>query len=132
MILDQIFSDNVHLTPLGELFVGAYTFGEIFNQNPGGHPIPEGISETTGMALLTLAWELVMEYNNYNNLGTGKNHSMSACRTHIAENVCEYYWAGIFNQPQFVASCQAHFGQEVDGNPFRSNDPEWINWPTPN
>lgn len=126
--LNAIFQDAVHLTPLGELFVGAYTYSEIFGQSPEGYPIPANLPAETGNALLALAWQLVQEYHSF---GNRHSRNMDACRSHIENNVCENYWDGIFNRPEFVAGCQSFYGQEIDGNPFRYDDPVWQDWPAP-
>lgn len=127
-ILDAIFSDNVHLTSLGSLYVGAFTYASMFHKFPEGASIPEGASAETVDALLTMAWSNVEAYAARPDGGT---HTMETCREHVSSNVCPVFWGAMFDQPGNVAGCQGFFGGENPGNPFRWPDPDLEVWPAP-
>ncbi len=127
-MLDTIFSDDVHPTELGDLFVGAFTFGEIFGQTPEGSSIPEGINLATGEYLLELAWSLVQQYHNRDD---GGSHSMAACRTHIVDYICEDFHTYFSDNAQHVPGCLNYYGSNTNSNPFRWPDPNLDHWPIP-
>ena len=128
-ILDAIFSDDVHLTPLGSHYVGAFTYASIFHKFPEGADIPDGVAASTSQALLAMAWEQVEAYAAR---ADGGVHAMEACRDHVSENVCPTFWGAMQGQPGNVAGCQGFFGDgDAAGNPFRWPDPDLMVWPAP-
>lgn len=126
-VLDQIFSDDVHMTPTGSLFTGAFTYSVVFGQDPSQTQIPDGVSQDTGRALLTMAWDLSQQYGA---LPAQGSHEMSACRTHIAATMCEPFWSYFSDRAELVTGCRSYFGSETD-NPFHWPDPDRRVWPTP-
>jgi len=127
-ILNQIFSDNVHLAAIGQLYVGAFSYSEIFGQPPSGFTIPDDVSQETGEALLEMAWRLTQEYKAR---GNSHSHDMGACRDHISNNICEPYWTYFFGRDDRVSSCRSFFGNERAGNPFTDDMSNWKVWPIP-
>lgn len=129
LVADLVFRDNVHLTDLGEFFIGAFTYAQLFDKNPKNTFIGTVLPNDTGKALLAMAWELHQEYKIMKNQGV---QNMAACRTHIAKNVCGPLWTEIKNDPSKVASCKSMFGDENHKkNPFRWPDPNRMVWPSP-
>jgi hypothetical protein len=127
-ILNQIFSDNVHLAAIGQLYVGAFSYSEIFGQPPSGFAIPGDVSQETGEALLAMAWSLTQEYRAR---GNSHSHDMAACRDHISNNICEPFWTYFFGRDDQVSSCRSFFGNEGADNPFTNDMSNWKTWPTP-
>ncbi len=128
-VLDAIFSDNVHLTPLGSHYVGAFTYASIFHKFPEGADVPDGVSAATSQALLAMAWEQVGAYAARSDGGV---HAMDACREHVRDDVCPTFWGAMLGQPNNVAGCQSFFGGgDQPGNPFRWPDPDLEVWPSP-
>lgn len=126
-VLDQIFSDDVHMTPLGSLFTGAFTYSALFGQDPSQAQIPEGIAEGTGRAMLVMARELAQRYRALPAQGT---HEMSACRAHITTTMCEPFWTYFSDNAGAVQGCRNYFGSTTD-NPFQWPDPTRKIWPAP-
>jgi hypothetical protein len=127
-ILDQIFSDNVHLTDIGGFFVGAYSYNQIFGKQISSAAIPSGISNDTGSAIIQLAWNVYSTYRSSSNQG---EHEMSSCRQHMVDNVCGPFWGDFRNDPGGIPSCTNFFGQNGNGNPFTWPDPNLEIWPDP-
>ena len=126
--LSVIFSDNVHLTSTGDLFVGAFTFGEIFGQTAEGTNIPSDVNTATGEYLLELAWSLVQQYHNRENNGI---HTMESCREHISTNTCPPFWSYFSGRDDLVPNCQSYFGNASGSNPFKWPDANMVTWPLP-
>lgn len=127
-ILDQIFGDNVHLKPIGKLFIGAITYAEIFGRSPENASIPGEVSKETGKALFEISREIVTSYHTYR---TNVIHDMSVCRAHIENKICEPYWTKLLNKPEHLDECRSYFGGETSGNPFRWPDSALKVWPAP-
>jgi hypothetical protein len=58
---EALFSDDVHLSPLGSYFVSLVVFATLFERSPAGAAVPPGLDVTVARALQPLAWTLVSE-----------------------------------------------------------------------
>jgi hypothetical protein len=58
-VLDKIFHDQVHLTPLGSYYLALGTYAATFRRPPEGAWAPEGMDATLAASLQKLAWEAV-------------------------------------------------------------------------
>ncbi|WP_232379654.1 hypothetical protein [Polyangium fumosum] len=126
--LDRIFSDNVHMTPLGAYYLALVTYASIFRASPVGAAVPAGIDAAPVADMQRIAWDFV---RNYYSQPTPGEHTMEECRTHISQNVCASFWT-LTNQPNNIASCQSDFANaNAAQNPFRWPDPQMKLWPDP-
>ncbi|HZH13965.1 MAG TPA: hypothetical protein VE057_06360 [Archangium sp.] len=128
--LDMIFSDNVHLTPLGVYYLAAVHHASVFRDSPAGAAGPSGANAATVQALQSIAWNFVSTYYARPDAGT---RTMEDCRTRIPRDVCPGFWA-LRGSPGNTAGCQRYFGNASpgpNGNPFVWPDPNWQPLPPP-
>ncbi len=127
--LSAIFSDDVHLTPLGAHFMAAVQFGAIYRSSPVGAPGPSGANAETVAALQTIAWDFVRAYYAQPHPG---RRDMAECRA-LMQDLCPRF-AERVGQPQSAANCQRHFAAtspQQNPNPFVWPDPSFQPLPAP-
>ncbi len=113
--LDAIFSDNVHLTPIGQYFIAAVHYASLFGKPPAGAAAADPVAAATAAFLEALAWTAVTDYADGDFAGA---RPMSECRARIASEVCPAFYSIRNLQAQ---SCT----QWADANgPFRFPDPD--------
>ncbi|MRG95409.1 hypothetical protein GF068_26335 [Polyangium spumosum] len=126
--LDMIFSDNVHMTPLGVYYLSLVTYASIFRASPVGAAVPAGVAAEPAADMQEIAWNFVQAY--YGKPKPGE-HTMEECRSFISQNVCASFWT-LLNQPNNITSCQNDFANaNATQNPFRWPDPQLNLWPDP-
>jgi hypothetical protein len=126
--MDLIFSDDVHLTPLGAYYAALVTHAAVFRSSPVGAPVPQGVAAEPASDLQQLAWDFVRGY--YTDPASGE-HTMEECRAFISEQVCASFWT-LLNEPGTIPGCTTHFADpDAEGNPFRWPDPQLVPWPAP-
>lgn len=126
--LDQIFSDDVHLTPLGVYYAALVTYTAVFRGSPVGAAAPDEVDAQTAADLQQIAWDFVRDY--YTTPGAGV-HTMEECREFVSQSVCATFWP-LVGDPGNVGSCQSHFSDpDNEGNPFKWPDPGLMPWPDP-
>jgi hypothetical protein len=59
--VSALFSDDVHLTPLGSYFMSLVVFASLFERSPMGAAVPEGIDAAAARTLQDQAWTLVRQ-----------------------------------------------------------------------
>jgi hypothetical protein len=57
--LQRLFSDDVHLTPLGSYYMALVTYAALFDRSPQGAWAPAAVPERSAAALQALAWDAV-------------------------------------------------------------------------
>ena len=113
--LDAIFSDDVHLTPLGAYFLAVVHYASVFRRSPVGAAGPPGAPPDTVEDLQTIAWDFSRAYYAQPDPGM---RSMAECREHIAEDVCPGFWS-LKGEPERSSDCENLFGSASSfGNPF--------------
>jgi hypothetical protein len=122
----MIFSDNVHLTPLGFYFMSLVTYSSVYGKTSAGIVPPAGINATTASELQRIAWDFVNAYYNRNNPGA---RTMTDCRTHVAQQVCASYWT-LKGNTGSIPNCQNFFGSST-ASPFRWPDASFVAYPAP-
>lgn len=122
--LNQIFSDNVHLTNLGAYYASLVTYSAVFRKSAAGTAAPAGISATLASSLQTIAWNYVNTYYAQSSPGV---HTMSYCRSQ-ASNYCTSYWT-LKGQTGNISGCTGYFGGNGGDNPFR--DANFTPFPAP-
>ena len=128
--MSAIFSDNVHLTPLGAYYAALVTYAAVFRSSPVGAVVPQDVAPGPAADLQGIAWEFVRDYYTAPNAGV---HSMEECRSFISETVCPSFWT-LRGEPGQVPGCSAHFlnsDPNNSGNPFKWPDPGMKVWPAP-
>ncbi|WP_050989258.1 hypothetical protein [Corallococcus macrosporus] len=128
--LDMLFSDNVHLTPLGAYYMAAVHHASVFRASPEGAEGLPGANAATVQALQRIAWEFVSDYYAQPDAG---EQPMADCRERIPRDVCPGFWE-LLGRPENVEGCQRYFGNAAPGsggNPFVWPDPNWEPLPPP-
>lgn len=124
--LNMIFSDNVHLTPLGVYYVSLLTYASVYGKAPTGITPPQGIDLNIATAMQTMAWNYINSYYNRNNPGV---REMAECRSYISQQVCPSYWTLLGNTGN-VTNCQ-NFFSNANSSPFRWPDSSFVPYPAP-
>lgn len=128
--MDRIFSDDVHLTPLGVYYAALVTYAAVFRDSPIGAAVPAGVDSGPTADLQQIAWDFVRGYYTSPDFGP---RSMEECRTFVSEQVCGSFWT-LLGDPGKIGNCEAHFadpGAQNGSNPFRWPDPGLMPWPPP-
>lgn len=108
--LNQIFSDDVHLTDLGAYYIANVTYASIFNQSPVGLPAPNNIASNVATAFQELAWNFVSNY--YENL---EPKTMAQCRSALQNNCISYRL--LYGDSSQTAEC-SRWLDNYEGHPF--------------
>lgn len=115
--LDRIFSDDVHLTPLGTYYMSLVTYAAIYQRSPEGAPPARGVSREQAAALQSLAWKFTSNfYASY------QDPPLTECSTRWAPPACTRYWTERKKAGE-IAGCQALFQPTSKDNPFYFNAP---------
>lgn len=113
--LDRIFSDDVHVTPLGTYYMSLVTFAAIYQRSPEGAPAVRGVSREQAAVLQSMAWKFTSNfYANY------QDPSLTDCNTRWAPPACTRYWTERKKTSE-IAGCQALFQPNNKDNPFYFN-----------
>lgn len=86
--LDRLFSDDVHLTPLGNYYIALITYVSLSGRSPLGAWAPEGISPAQAASLQQFAWVTLAEYRANNN-----PLDLESCRKVLKEGFIWQFWA---------------------------------------
>lgn len=113
--LDRIFSDNVHVTPLGMYYLSLVTFSAIYQRSPEGAPPAQGVSQEQASVLQSLAWKFTSDfYSKY------QDPSLTECSTRWAPPACVHYWTER-KKTGDIQACQAMFQASNKDNPLYYN-----------
>ena len=122
--LNQIFSDNVHLTSTGMYYVALVTYAAVFRKSPIGSAAPVGMNSTLATSLQTIAWNYVNTY--YGQTAPGVQ-TMANCRA-AASTYCNSFWT-LKGETNNITGCTNFFGSNSSGSPFA--DQNFTPYPAP-
>lgn len=86
--LDRIFSDDVHLTPLGSYYMAAVMYASIFGRSPLGGWAPADLSATQTRSLQQLAWDVIADYRSRQ-----QPLDLVQCRAVLRHGFINQFWA---------------------------------------
>lgn len=115
--VDRIFSDDVHLTPLGVYYMALVTYASIYQRSPVGAWAPPGISKTQAQSLQTLAWQTVA--NHFNGF---ESPDLGQCRAAMRDTVCPAF-LNFTRRADQIGNCTRFFTGTTQENPFFFNAP---------
>ncbi len=98
--LDRIFSDDVHLTPVGIYLISALHYGALFGESPLGAAGPREVPEELVPLLQRLAWETLTKQAPE----IARPPSLAECRKRIATELCPAYYRRR-GKPDEAAAC---------------------------
>jgi hypothetical protein len=110
----RIFSDDVHLTRLGQYYVACVVFGSLSRTSPAGGWHPEEIDPATAKVLQEFAWSYVSDYFKDHPNGPQPNAEE---RLSIAGNFAETFWT-YRGRPEQAEGGRRFFSQASPENPL--------------
>lgn len=111
-IIDRLFTDNVHLSALGEYYLSLVSYASVYRRSPVGAWAPSSITAEQASALQNAAWQSVSNYDN-----NASVPSMDQCQAVMRDQVCTAY-ANYSGNPGVAGGCIARFTQQAQSNPF--------------
>lgn len=126
--VNQLFTDDVHLTRAGAYYVALVSYATIYGRSPIGAWAPAGIGGAQARALQTVAWDFVSQASQVDS----KNPALAQCSSYMVESFCETFWTYV-DRADAIGSCKRTFAQPRPENPLHF-DPQrdaghWL--PTP-
>jgi hypothetical protein len=123
--IQPLFSDQVHLTPLGRYFIGAVHYAVLFQQTPEGSPAPAGVSPELAHELTRIAWQHVSAYEP--RAAAAAQRGAAVCTDYAVQVMCPAFAAHPRNESSVsVISklkqnwlCRRGFAPEGASPPFR-------------
>ena len=113
--IDRLFTDSLHLSPLGEYYLSLVTYASVYRRSPVGAWAPSNVTAEQASALQNLAWQSVSNYYN-----TASVPSMDQCQAVMREQYCSTF-AAYKNQPGMLGTCLGRFSEQSQNNPFYYN-----------
>lgn len=136
--VESLFSDRVHLTPLGSYYTALLNYGAIYQRSPVGAWAPEGVTATQARSLQEVAWEVISA-----DLAQTTTLSLPACQVQYREQFCDVFWAqwsqretgwvAAWRSHRHLKLCRQRFSQSDASNPlyFDPNNDTSTWWPAP-
>jgi hypothetical protein len=113
--VDRLFTDSLHLSPLGEYYMSLVSYASVYRRSPVGAWAPSGVTAEQANALQNQAWQSVS--NHYN---SQSEPSMGHCQALMRDQVCSAY-ANYSGNGGVAANCSDRFSQQGQTNPFYFN-----------
>lgn len=116
--LRLLFSDDVHLTPLGVYFMSLVTYASIHRTPPTGAWAPPTVTQEQARSLQDHAWRSVSRFAAY-----APTESPESCGDFMRNQFCAEY-DNYVGRGQTYAACISAFSSGGTDNPFAFN-PSW-------
>jgi hypothetical protein len=110
--IDRLFTDSLHLSPLGEYYMALVSYASVYRRSPVGAWVPSGVTAEQANALQNLAWQSVSNYYN-----SASEPGMDQCQAVMRDQVCSAY-ATYSGNWGVAANCSDRFSQQAQTNPF--------------
>jgi hypothetical protein len=107
---DAIFSDYVHLKPLGIYLMASVHYAALFGKSPVGGAIPSAVSPALGAYLQQLAWETVQNYR----ARAAHPPTVTECSARFTTDLCPAYYQ-FHGKPGSIVRCKLWSASD---NPF--------------
>jgi hypothetical protein len=111
--MDRLFSDDVHLTPVGNYYMAMVTYASVYRRSPVGAWAPSGVTAEQAGALQKAAWQSVS--NHYNGATTP---SMPQCQALMREQYCSAFAGYTKGGTGLLERCISRFSEQSQNNPF--------------
>ncbi|MFT3812154.1 MAG: hypothetical protein QM740_02125 [Acidovorax sp.] len=114
--VNRIFSDDVHLTPVGVYYMALVTYASVYRRSPAGAWAPAGVvTAEQAQSLQAVAWQVVSShFNSY------RAPDLAQCRAAMVNSVCPAYWK-FANRSEPAGVCSKPFAEMTQTNPFYFN-----------
>jgi hypothetical protein len=86
--LDRLFSDDVHLTPLGSYYLALVTYATLHGRPPLGAWAPDGVSPAQAKSLQQFAWDALADYRANN-----QPLDLASCRRVLTDGFIGQFWS---------------------------------------
>lgn len=113
--MNRIFSDQVHLTPMGVYYMALVTYASVYRGSPQGAWAPAGVTAAQAKSLQDLAWTVTANY-----YANPSNQDPATCAAYMRNDFCQRIYTYI-NVPQAIGECQSNYGASNGSNPFYYN-----------
>jgi hypothetical protein len=110
--IDRLFTDSLHLSPLGEYYMALVSYASVYRRSPVGASAPYGVTAEQAYALQNQAWQSVSNYYNSQSVP-----GMEQCQAVMRDEVCSAY-ANYSGNWGVGAICSDRFSQPAQSNPF--------------
>lgn len=87
-VIDRLFQDDVHLTPLGSYFIALFVYAELAGTSPKGAWAPAGLNPEKAQSMQAAAWTIHRE-----RASTLQDRSLDACRDYVGGPFLRQYLA---------------------------------------
>jgi hypothetical protein len=112
---DAIFSDYVHLRPLGIYLMASVHYAALFGRSPVGGAIPSAVSPAAGAYLQQLAWDVVQGYRDR----AAHPPALGECSARFTNELCPAYYQ-FHGKPGSIVRCKLWSASD---NPFTQGPP---------
>jgi len=89
-LIALLFTDDVHLTPVGTYFIGLVHYAALFGASPQGAAAPPGVSPELARHMQELAWRHVSDYAK--RAAAAAARDMTWCRDYANGEMCGRYY----------------------------------------
>jgi hypothetical protein len=89
-LIALLFSDDVHLTPVGTYFISLVHYAALFGVSPEGAAAPQGVSPALARHMQKLAWKHVADYAK--RAVAAASRDMALCREYAEGEMCPRYY----------------------------------------
>jgi hypothetical protein len=86
--MNRLFTDDVHLTPLGHYYMAAVAYATMWQRSPVGAEVPSSLEATAARTLQQQAWTFVSEWR-----AKHRAPSFAACRDHLRQSFIGQHWS---------------------------------------
>lgn len=114
---DRLFSDDVHLKPLGAYYMALVTYASVYRRSPAGAWAPPEVSAEQAQSLQQVAWQSVANYYN-----SAPSRSMAECQSLMVNQVCPAFVSYKNMGGDYQNYCASRFSVQSQDNPF------WFDW----
>lgn len=108
----QLFTDDVHLTPLGSYYMSLVTYAMLHRNSPVGAWAPAEVTAAQARSLQSHAWNAMNAY-----AVQAPSESPASCAAYMRDDFCvrNSNYLGI---PQATSTCLSTFASNGNNNPF--------------
>jgi hypothetical protein len=89
--IEALFSDDVHLTPLGSYYMASVVYATVWGRSPVGAAVPQGLNATAAATLQQEAWRFITAHHAQRM--SEPPLTMQSCRSQLKRSFIGLHWA---------------------------------------
>ncbi len=86
--MNKLFTDDVHLTPLGHYYIASVVYATLWQRTPVGAQVPADVDAQAARALQQQAWAFVSDWR-----ATRRSPTFAACREQLRASFIGQHWS---------------------------------------